>query len=80
MANPSHAEATLHKFVERINARDTAGILALCTPDHVFIDSLGSTLSGHEQLEQAWSGYLSLFPDYHIEIEAFAVPFMTSHV
>ena len=72
MANSIDAEATLKKFVARINAHDPSGIIALCTADHVFIDSLGSKLSGHKQLEQGWSGYFSLFPDYRIEVEAAA--------
>jgi ketosteroid isomerase-like protein len=70
MANSADAEATLKKFVARINAHDPSGIIALCTTDHVFIDSLGSKLSGHKQLEQGWSGYFSLFPDYRIEVES----------
>src|SRR5438105_14690107 len=70
MANPTDAEATLKKFVARINAHDPSGIIALCTTDHVFIDSLGSKLSGHEQLEQGWSGYFSVFPDYCIEAQS----------
>jgi ketosteroid isomerase-like protein len=70
MANSTDAEATLTKFVARINAHDPSGIIALCTTDHVFIDSLGSKLSGLKQLEQGWSGYFSLFPDYCIEVES----------
>ena len=58
MANSTDAEATLKKFVARINAHDPSGIIALCTIDHVFIDSLGSRLSGHKQLEQGWSEVL----------------------
>jgi hypothetical protein len=37
------AIATLEKLVARINAHDPSGIIALCTTDHVFTDSLGST-------------------------------------
>ena len=70
MANSTDAEATLKKFVARINAHDPSGIIALCTIDHVFIDSLGSRLSGHEQLAQRWRRYFSLFPDYCIEVES----------
>jgi len=70
MANSTDAETTLKKFVACINAHDPTGIIALCTTDHVFIDSLGSKLSGHKQLEQGWSGYFSLFPDYCIEVES----------
>src|SRR6516225_2709049 len=66
------AIATLEEFVMRINAHDPKGIVSLCTADHIFIDSLGSQLSGCERLEQAWAGYFSLFPDYRIDVEAAA--------
>jgi SnoaL-like polyketide cyclase. len=62
--------ATLEEFVRRINAHDPKGIVSLCTADHIFIDSLGSQLLGLDQLEQAWAGYFSLFPDYRIDVEA----------
>jgi ketosteroid isomerase-like protein len=61
--------AVVVEFVARINAHDPTGIVELCTPNHVFIDSLGSHLSGSEKLQQAWAGYFALFPDYRIEIE-----------
>ena len=64
------AIATLEEFVRRINAHDPKGIVSLCTADHIFIDSLGSQLLGLDQLEQAWAGYFSLFPDYRIDVEA----------
>lgn len=66
------AMATLDEFVRCINAHDPKCIVSLCTADHIFIDSLGSRMSGRERLEQAWAGYFSLFPDYCIEIEAAA--------
>src|SRR5215475_12160238 len=66
------AIATLNEFIGCINAHDPEGIVALCTADHLFIDSLGSQISGRGRLEQAWAGYFSLFPDYRIEIEAVA--------
>ena len=66
------AIATLEEFVRCINAHDPKGIVSLCTADHIFIDSLGSQLSGCERLEQAWAGYFSLFPDYRIDVEAAA--------
>jgi len=70
MANFTEVESTLQRFVERINAHDPKGIIALCTPNHVFIDSLGSRLSGSEQLEEGWTEYFSVFPDYQVEIES----------
>jgi hypothetical protein len=64
------AITALEKLVARINAHDPSDIIALCTADHVFTDSLGSTLSGRERLKEAWAGYFSLFPDYRIEVES----------
>jgi len=64
------AEATVRNFIARINALDSHGILALCTADHIFIDSLGTRLSGIPQLEHGWSAYFVLFPDYRIEVDA----------
>jgi len=61
---------TLHDFIRCINAHDPKGIVLLCTTDHIFIDSLGSQMSGREFLQQAWAGYFSLFPDYRIDIDA----------
>jgi hypothetical protein len=43
--------------------------VALCTPAHVFVDSLGARLSDRVSLERGWAGYFSLFPDYRIEVE-----------
>jgi len=63
------AEAIVRKFVARINAHDSRGLLAMCTSDHVFIDSLGARLSGAPQLEQAWNKYFGFFPDYQIDID-----------
>jgi ketosteroid isomerase-like protein len=50
MVRSTEVTAVLHKFVARINAHDPIGIMALCTVDHVFIDSLGSRVSGRERL------------------------------
>jgi ketosteroid isomerase-like protein len=72
MVHPSEAMAPLRKFIARINAHDPTGIVAICTADHVFTDSLGSRLSGREKLEEAWAGYFALFPDYRIEVESAA--------
>jgi len=66
----AEAIATLEEFVRCINAHDPKGIVSLCTTDHLFIDSLGSEMSGREFLQQAWAGYFSLFPDYRIDIDA----------
>ena len=72
MVRSTEITAVLQKFVARINAHDPIGIMTLCTVDHVFIDSLGSRVCGRERLQQAWTGYFALFPDYHIELESAA--------
>jgi ketosteroid isomerase-like protein len=64
--------ATVREFITRVNAHDPRGVVELCTPDHVFIDSLGARLSDLTRIEQAWIGYFFLFPDYLVEIEALA--------
>jgi ketosteroid isomerase-like protein len=69
---PAAVIATLDEFVRCINAHDPNRIVSLCTADHIFVDSLGSRLSGQEELKQAWAGYFSLFSDYRIEVEAVA--------
>jgi len=57
-------------FVERINAADVDGLVALLAEPHVFIDSLGHVLKGDRKtLTGAWTGYYTLVPDYHIEVE-----------
>jgi len=69
MADVADAERAVREYVARINAHDASGIVALYTADHVFIDSLGSRLSGRTRLEKGWRGYFALFPDYRIEIQ-----------
>src|SRR4030095_13124165 len=67
------SEAAAREFIARINRHDVEGIVASCTADHRFIDSLGHVLIGRERLREAWTGYLELFPDYAIEVESLAV-------
>jgi ketosteroid isomerase-like protein len=67
------SEIAVREFIARINHHDVEGILALCTAEHRFVDGVGSVLTGHERLREAWSGYFRLFPDYGIEIESLAV-------
>jgi ketosteroid isomerase-like protein len=56
-------------FVERINAHDVTGILALASEHHLFVDSLGNELRGCEQLGEAWRKFFEFCPDYAIAIE-----------
>jgi uncharacterized protein (TIGR02246 family) len=56
-------------FVDRINDGDVAGIAALLTEDHEFVDTAGESFRGRETLRQGWIGYFQLFPDYRIAVE-----------
>jgi catechol 2,3-dioxygenase-like lactoylglutathione lyase family enzyme len=69
--SPATAPGTgpVEAFIARINAHDAAGIVALCTPAHVFTDSLGNRLTAGAALLRGWSGYFELFRDYRIGIE-----------
>lgn len=55
-------------FVAKINAHDVAGIVSLMTPDHVFIDGLGTSFRGADSMRAGWKAYLQWFPDYAVEV------------
>ncbi len=57
------------RFVERINAHDVEGLVALMTPNHRFVDSLGVATHGQAALRAAWQGYFRMVPDYALTIE-----------
>ncbi len=57
------------EFVDRINRHEVAGLAALMTEDHLFIDGLGQEVRGREQMEKGWLGYLAWFPDYSIQVD-----------
>src|SRR5579863_3849687 len=55
-------------FVTKINEHDVDGLVALMTPDHVFVDALNTTFRGADRMRQGWKGYFAMFPDYAIEV------------
>lgn len=54
------------KFIEQINVHNVDGLCDLVSIDHHFIDALGSTVEGREQIRKAWTEYFRMIPDYHI--------------
>ncbi|MFI5179790.1 MAG: nuclear transport factor 2 family protein [Thermoanaerobaculia bacterium] len=64
----SVSESTVRAFIVRINSHDPGAIVALCTSDHVFTDSLGNRIKGRAALLPAWQGYFSLFPNYRVAV------------
>ena len=59
---------TVQRFIDQINVHDVDGLSVLLTPDHRFIDSLGSVAVGRETMREGWRQYFQMVPDYHIEI------------
>jgi uncharacterized protein (TIGR02246 family) len=58
------AAAIVQAFIACINAHDADAIAAALTPDHVFIDSLGTRVTGRETMREGWRAYLRMVPDY----------------
>lgn len=57
------------KFEQAINSRQSTAIVAMCTEDSVFVDSLGSKVRGRDKLKNAWESYFKTVPDYRISHE-----------
>ena len=59
---------TVQRFIDQINVHDVDGLSVLLTPDHRFIDSLGSVVVGRQTMREGWRQYFQMVPDYHIGI------------
>lgn len=66
------AVAVVRAFIERINAHDVEGLTACLSPDHRFIDSLGTVFGGRETLRHGWHAYFALVNDYHVSVHELA--------
>ncbi|HEY0557073.1 MAG TPA: nuclear transport factor 2 family protein [Thermoanaerobaculia bacterium] len=53
-------------FVDRINAQDVDGLVALMAQDHRFIDSLGQVITGRETMRGGWRGYFGMVQGYRL--------------
>jgi ketosteroid isomerase-like protein len=51
-------------FNDAINRRDVGRLGELMTPDHAFIDSEGTVVSGRGNALGAWRGFFEAYPDY----------------
>jgi len=68
MMNEQNSLDVALAFVAKINSHDVNSLVELMTVDHVFVDGLGSTFRGTEQMRQGWKAYFTWFPDYAIEV------------
>lgn len=51
-------------FNECINARDLAGLAALMTDDHAFVDRDGVRHEGRDRMREGWKTFFGAFPEY----------------
>jgi len=61
--------AVVLAFMGAINAGDVKSLVSLMTSDHTFVDSMGITTSGKENMANGWRGFFKIFPDYKNTIE-----------
>jgi ketosteroid isomerase-like protein len=60
---------TVLQFLDRINQHNADKLAELMTEDHMFIDSLGQSVSGRENMRLGWRGYFAFCPDYWVSHE-----------
>jgi ketosteroid isomerase-like protein len=68
IVNESAAETVL-VFLDLINQHDVDKLAEYMTEDHVFIDSLGQSVSGREKMRSGWRAYFAFCPDYWVSHE-----------
>jgi ketosteroid isomerase-like protein len=56
-------------FVDAINSGEIERICELMTFDHLFVDSGGAGYRGRETMREGWIRYLSMVPDYKIDMQ-----------
>jgi ketosteroid isomerase-like protein len=62
-------ESVTNAFVRALNRQDIEGMLALMSPSHRLVDSMGTVVEGLEKMRLGWAGYFNLVPDYTLAIE-----------
>jgi len=62
-------ESVAHAFLRAINRQDVDALVALMSPNHRFVDSLGNAVEGRENLRTGWAAYFGMVPDYAVAIE-----------
>ncbi|HSI35096.1 MAG: nuclear transport factor 2 family protein [Phycisphaerae bacterium] len=66
MTQAPTAKDTVLAFVDRINAHDVDGILALMDDSYRFVDSAGDTFRGRDFMRATWAAHFEQYPDYHV--------------
>ena len=71
-ARPGPADVAF-QFVEKINRGDLAGLVALMTEEHTFVDLAGEVSSGRELMRRGWAHYFDRCPEYMIHVWQYSV-------
>lgn len=58
----------INKFVEAINNHDMEAIYEHMAENHRFIDSMGRTVAGRDEMKKSWIAFFKIVPDYKINI------------
>lgn len=62
-------ESVTNAFVRALNRQDVEGMLALMSPGHRLVDSMGTIVEGLEKMRTGWAAYFKMVPDYTLAIE-----------
>ncbi len=57
---------TVFAFIHAINQHSIGQLTKLMAEKHTLVDSLGTAISGRDEVRNAWIGYFYLVPDFHI--------------
>ena len=60
---------TTLKFIERINAHDVDGIMALVSTDYEYINSSGDHFRDREFIRDTWRAQFENHPDYRLRVQ-----------
>jgi ketosteroid isomerase-like protein len=56
-------------FVRAVNRHLVDDLTTLMTEEHCFIDSLGNTVRGRQNMQAGWAAYFLMVPDYSIAVD-----------
>lgn len=62
-------ESVTNAFVRALNRQHIERMLALMSPSHRLVDSMGNLVEGLERMRAGWAGYFKMVPDYTLAIE-----------
>ena len=60
---------TVLAFLERINAHDVDGIVALLADDYTFVNSSGDRFQGRQFMRDTWEAQFRQHPDFRIRVQ-----------